>query len=86
MTYDEFLEELSPFGVYQVGLLKQQGDDGDIAMLGKGKIIFPYPPDPPLHTIYRDNGGDTVIYKEVADAVYRRFSIKSNSTGSPMSD
>ena len=71
------MRALAKFGISQVGILRQQGDTGDIAYLGiQEEIVVPFVPKSGIHSIYRDKAEDTVIRQEVIDAIRRRFSIQ----------
>ena len=69
MAYSDLLRVLAKFGISQVGILRQQGDTGDIAYLGvQGERVFPFVPKSGIHSIYRDNADDTVVRQKVIDA------------------
>ena len=74
MEYRDLIRALAKFGISQVGILRQQGDTGDVAYLGiKEEIVIPFVPKSGIHSIYRDNADDTVVHQEVIDAICRRF-------------
>ena len=76
MIYRDLLEKLhDEIGVSQVGLLKQQGDAGEIAVLGrKEEIVFPFRPASGFYQVYLNARVFTVIHEEVIEAIYRQFS------------
>ena len=76
MIYRDLLGQLhQDLKVSQVGLLKQQGDAGEIAVLGrKEEIVFPFRPASGFYHVYLDAHVFTVIHEEVIEAIYRQFS------------
>ena len=76
MLYRELLAKLQRLGIKQLARSEQQGDDGDIAYLGRPEgIVVPFPVPSGIHYVYRTNGDDTVIHDEIIEAILRRFDI-----------
>ena len=76
MTYRKLLILLRKQNICQVGRMRQDNDPGDVTFLGVcGEVAMPNPPKSGLYPIYRDRGDDTIIRKEVVDAICRTFSI-----------